>query len=105
MWRLGWWSQNRGDANYFSPVDGSVGSRLKSSRFPSLAGMAAYDPGCVKTLEAVASAQQKNRIWDLGESFVRERHSVRINLAPERAAEWFSHSQDPERSWHFMPVA
>jgi hypothetical protein len=49
-------------------------------------------PGRVKTMEAIVSAQQKNRTYGLGESFMRERHSVRINLAPERPAEWFSHS-------------
>ena len=27
---------------------------------------------------------------------MRERYSVRINLALERLAEWFSHSQDPK---------
>jgi hypothetical protein len=50
----------------------------------------------VKTLETVVSAQQKNRTYGLGESFMRQRRSARINLAPERLAEWFSHSQDPK---------
>jgi hypothetical protein len=54
---------------------------------------------CVKTLEAVASAQQKKRTCDPGESLMRERHSIRINLAPERSAGWFSHSQDPNRTY------
>jgi len=57
------------------------------------------DPGCVKTLEAVVSAQQKKRTRGLGESFMRERHSIRINLAPERPADWFSHSQDPKQTF------
>jgi hypothetical protein len=55
-----------------------------------------FDTGCVKTLEAVVSAQQQNRTCGLGESFMRKRHSLRINLAPERSAEWFSHRQDPQ---------
>jgi hypothetical protein len=50
----------------------------------------------MKTPEAVVSAQQKKRSCGAGESFMRERHSGRINLAPERPAEPFSHSQDPE---------
>jgi hypothetical protein len=29
---------------------------------------------------------------------MRERPSLRINLALERLAEWFSHSQDPQRT-------
>jgi hypothetical protein len=61
-------------------------------------GMSASDPGCVKTREAVVSAQQENRTGGLGDSLMREQHSVRINLAPERPAEWFSHSQDPKRT-------
>jgi hypothetical protein len=56
-----------------------------------------FDPGCVKTLEPVITAQQKNRTCGFGDSLMRERHSVRINLAPERLAEWFSHNQDPFR--------
>jgi hypothetical protein len=46
----------------------------------------------VKTLEAIASGQQKNPIYGLGESFMHERSSLRINLAPARSAEWFLHS-------------
>jgi hypothetical protein len=34
------------------------------------------DPGCVKTLPKVVSAQQKNRTCRLGESFMRKRHSA-----------------------------
>src|SRR5260370_37791256 len=45
------------------------------------------DPGCVKTREAVVSAQQEDRTCGLGESLMREQHSVRINLVPERPAE------------------
>jgi hypothetical protein len=69
-------------------------------------GFSAFDPGCVKTLEAVASTQQEKRTCDPGESFMRERHSVRINLAPERSAGGFSRSQDPKRtrSVFFAPV-
>ena len=58
----------------------------------------ANDPGCVKTLETVVRMEEKNRTCDLGESLMRERHSFRINLAPERPTEWFSHSQDPSRT-------
>src|SRR5260370_30567653 len=69
-------------------------------------GFSAFDPGCVKTLEAVASTQQEKRTCDPGESFMRERHSVRINLAPERSAAGLSRSQDPKRkrSVFFEPV-
>jgi len=56
-----------------------------------------FDPGCVKTLGAIVATQQKNRTGGRGESFMRERHAVRINLAPELPAEWFSHGQDPFR--------
>src|SRR5207244_2611917 len=52
-------------------------------------------PGCVKTLEAIVGAQQKNRSHSLDESFMRGRPSLCINLVPERPIEWFSHSQDP----------
>jgi len=58
---------------------------------------AAFDPGCVKTLGAVISAQQSNRTGAVGESIIRQRHFSRINLAPEWSAQWFSHSQDPNR--------
>jgi hypothetical protein len=49
----------------------------------------------VKTLQPVVCAQQKNRTCGLGESFMRERHSARINLAPERLVDGFSHSLGP----------
>ena len=39
-------------------------------------GLSAFDPGCVKTLPTVVSTQQKNRTCRLGESFMRQRHSV-----------------------------
>jgi hypothetical protein len=52
---------------------------------------AADDLGCVKTREEVVSA--------LAKSFMREQHSARINLAPERPADWFSRSQDPKRTF------
>src|SRR5436305_12139822 len=58
--------------------------------------VAALDPGCVKTLEAIVGAQQKNRSHSLDESFMRGRPSLCINLVPERPIEWFSHSQDPK---------
>jgi hypothetical protein len=58
--------------------------------------MGDIDLGCVKTLEAAVSAQQENRTCGFGESFMRQRRLSRINLAPERPAEWFSHSQDPK---------
>src|SRR5436190_18650161 len=58
----------------------------------------AYDPGCVKTLEAIVGAQQRNRSHSLDESFMRGRPSLCTNLVPERPIEWFSHSQDPKRS-------
>jgi hypothetical protein len=70
----------------FSQVSRPVADVLNSS---------AHDPGCVKTREAIIGAQHKNQTCYLGKVFIRERHSVRINLAPERPAEWFSHSQDP----------
>ena len=53
------------------------------------------DPGCVKTLQAVVNAQHKNRACSLGESFMHHQRFARINVALERAAKWFSHSQDP----------
>ena len=53
---------------------------------------------CVKTLEAIVGAQQKNRSHSLDESFMRGRPSLCTNLVPERPIEWFSHSQDPERN-------
>src|SRR5436305_15338628 len=60
--------------------------------------VAALDPGCVKTLEAIIGAQQKNRSHSLDESFMRGRPSLCTNLVPERPIEWFSHSQDPIRT-------
>jgi hypothetical protein len=66
--------------------------------FGATARRAALDPGCVKTLEAVARMQQKNRACDLRDSFMRDRPSVRINVAPERPTKWSSHSQDPKRT-------
>ncbi len=60
--------------------------------------MSALGPGCVKTVGAVVRAQQKNQTCGLSESLVRERHSVRINLAPERPTEWFSHSLGHQRT-------
>ena len=58
----------------------------------------ASDPGRVKTLEAAVVAQQKNSTPAFDESFMRERQFVRINLAFERPAEGFSHSQDPKET-------
>src|SRR5206468_8119348 len=58
----------------------------------------AIDPGCVKTLEAIVGAQQKNRSHSLDESFMRGRPSLCTNLVPERPIKWFSHSQDPNRT-------
>jgi hypothetical protein len=55
--------------------------------------MTEFDPGCVKTLEAVVTAQQTNRTGDRGKSFIRERHPVCINLLPRRPIEWFSRGQ------------
>src|SRR5438034_11516238 len=60
--------------------------------------MTESDPGCVKTLEAIVGAQQKNRSHGLDESFMRGRPSLCTNLVPERPIEWFSHSQDPSRT-------
>jgi hypothetical protein len=34
-------------------------------------GPSGFDPGCVKTLEAIVTAQQTNRIRRHGESFIR----------------------------------
>jgi hypothetical protein len=48
---------------------------------------------------AICVAQQENRTCGLGESFMRERRSARINIAPERFVEWFSLSRlsfDPD---------
>src|SRR5262245_61024034 len=53
---------------------------------------------CVKTLEVVVSVQQENRTCGVGDSFMCSRRRSRINLAPERPAQRFSHSQDPKRS-------
>src|SRR5262249_8635188 len=50
----------------------------------ALLSTAASDPGCVKTLEAIVGAQQKNRTRGLNESFMRGRPSLCINLVPER---------------------
>src|SRR5438876_5457450 len=60
------------------------------------------DPGitpCVKTLEAIVGAQQKNRSHSLDQSFMRGWPFVCTNLVPERPIEWFSHSQDPNRTF------
>src|SRR5947207_8030033 len=61
----------------------------------SSAATSHFDPGCVKTLEAIVGAQQKNRSHSLDESFMRGRPSLCTNLVPERPIKWFSHSQDP----------
>jgi hypothetical protein len=45
-------------------------------------GTSVCDPGCVKSLAAVVHAQQQNKMYEVGESFVREKCAVRINLAP-----------------------
>jgi hypothetical protein len=55
-----------------------------------------FDPAYVKTLKAVVNAQQKNRTCGLGESFMRDQHFARINVAPEQPARGFSRSQDPK---------
>jgi hypothetical protein len=34
--------------------------------------MASYDPGCVKTLQTIVGAQQKNQVGSRGESFMRQ---------------------------------
>jgi hypothetical protein len=39
------------------------------------------------------------RARGLDDSFMRGRHSLRINLVPERPVERFSHGQDPSRTW------
>jgi hypothetical protein len=54
-----------------------------SRRLLELFGTSADDPGCVKTLAAVVSAQQENRTGAVGESFMRQRYFSRINLASE----------------------
>ena len=76
-----------------------VRSRLSCGQASARSPLRLVTLGCVKTREAVVSAQQENRTCGVGDSFMREPRSVRINLAPERSAEWFSHSQDPERTW------
>ncbi len=43
--------------------------------------MNASGPGGVKTLKATARAQQKNRKYGRGESFVRQTGATRINIA------------------------
>jgi hypothetical protein len=53
----------------------------------------------VKTLKAVVGTQQGKRSCGLGESFVHELRSIRINLAPRRRVEWFSHSLGQIRTW------
>src|SRR5438094_6885746 len=72
--------------------------RGKSGRAADITAMTESDPGCVKTLEAIVGAQQKNRSHSLDESFMRGRPSLCTNLVPERPIEWFSHSQDPKRT-------
>jgi hypothetical protein len=52
-----------------------------------------------KTLKAVVGTQQENRSCGLGESFMQQLRAIRINLAPGRRGEWFSHSLDPDRTW------
>jgi hypothetical protein len=47
----------------------------------------------VETLQPVASAQQETRTSGLSESFMREWHSVRINLAHYELPASFPHSQ------------
>jgi hypothetical protein len=53
-----------------------LGATADIGRRCGLNGLVAFDPGCVKTLPTVASAQQKKRISRRGDSFVRRRHSV-----------------------------
>jgi hypothetical protein len=60
--------------------------------------MSHFDLGGVKTLEAVVSAQQRNRTFSPDESFMREPDGFRINLAIDWPTESFSHSLDPERT-------
>jgi len=60
-----------------------VSYRKRSGLSPDVGVTTEPDPGCVKTLETVITAQQKNRTCGFGDSLMRERHSVRINLAPE----------------------
>ena len=72
--------------------------RRQSCPAADVPGSTACDPGCVKTLEAIGRLQQKNRACSAGESFMRERRPVFINLARERPAKRFSHAQDPTRT-------
>jgi hypothetical protein len=57
-----------------------------------------FDRGCVKALKAVVSTQQVNQSCGLGESFMHELRSIRINLAARQHVKWFSHSLDPKRT-------
>jgi hypothetical protein len=55
-----------------------------------------FELGDMEALETVIHAQQKKRTCGLGEIL---QHSTRFKLAPERVAEWFSHSHDPQLSF------
>jgi hypothetical protein len=50
----------------------------------------------MKTLQAVVGSQQRNQARGDGESFIRERASLRINLALERPAGWFLTQPTPK---------
>jgi hypothetical protein len=55
----------------------SISSLLAVTAFAFTAAMpAAFDPGCVKTLGSLVSAQQENRTYGVCESSMRNRHSV-----------------------------
>ena len=73
----------------------AIGVKADIARASRACRSEAIDPGCVKTLEAIVGAQQKNRSHSLDESFMRGRPSLCTNLVPERPIKWFSHSQDP----------
>jgi hypothetical protein len=63
-----------------------VSFRGKARKYLLYRSITGHDPGCVKTVEAVVSAQEQNQTCGFGESFMRERQLVRINLATARSA-------------------
>src|SRR5213080_4604164 len=87
-----------GVAPRFQCLD-AIGVKADIARASRACRSEAIDPGCVKTLEAIVGAQQKNRSHSLDESFMRGRPSLCTNLVPERPIEWFSHSQDPKQTF------
>jgi hypothetical protein len=72
---------------------GLVGSKRADSQSLSLARSRNYR--MCENAGSVADTKQKKRSCNVVESFVLEKHSLRINVAPEQLAKWFSHGRDP----------